>query len=1353
MANAQEQANTSISNSSQYYTHTIPEFKINQDDWNLWFERLEIHFDEIECTEIKQKRSILLRSIGAAAYAVLHSVCDPEQPRKVDFKRLCQLCSEHFSPPTIVFRERKKFYAANKNEAESITEWFTRVKSLAINCKFGASLNSFVLDRFVCGIDGKIFERLCEEDEKTELTAIFKKAMIIESKYGQPFTNSDNEVNFIKGKSFKAKYNNNFNKSNGGKNNNSAKKTPCACCGWKNHQTNNCKFKEAICNCCNQKGHLASICKNKSKSKEVNFVDSSPEDEILSDNLENNILTNNFENFSQFDSGVARLSTDECNAAFSVYSVNAVNLDGGSLFYKIPVEINGIFMNVICDTGAPLSLMSHGTYMKHFSSKSLQACTVPFTSYGGNRITVVGKFDTNIKYRGLTKSISMIVTDTDSPILLARNFLRKFKFELVQMNDSTTINAINSFDEIIAHIKRDFSVVFDGTLGAYNVCEISLQLEDNAKPVFCKPRAIPFAWKGKIEKQLNELVQIGVLEPIDNSDWGTPLVPILKPNGSIRICGDYKSTLNRFLIDVKYPLPRIEEVFASLQGGRIFTKLDLSNAYNQLLLDENSQRLCAWSTHIGLFKMKRLPFGVKPASAIFQKTIENLLRDIPRVVNYMDDIVITGTNFEEHIKTLKLVLSRLRDVNLKLNIDKCEFFKSKITYLGFNIDSNGLSNTKERVESVLSSPIPENISEVRAFVGLVNYYSQFIPNFANKMIPLYQLLQKENDFVWTKQCQTAFEQMKSEVTTDRVLVHFDPTLPIILETDASQNAIAGVLSHKFSNGTKRPIAFVSRSLSKCERNYSVIEKEALAIIFSVTKLRQYLLGQHFELDTDHKPLLAIFGPYKGLPIMASARMQRWALILSGFNYSINHIKGVDNHADSLSRMNQIETLISDVETESSYINYVDFENVAQLDFKQIALETRRDIILAKVREAILNGKVDGLKEPGFESFRSKGSELTVESGCVLWGYRTIIPEKFRKRILYELHKSHLGVVKTKALARSYIWWPKIDSSIEQLIKNCHACQIGQASPEKSSLIPWVPAGTPWERIHIDFAGPLKGFHFLIIIDSFSKWVEVFKTKTPNSHFVITKLREIFCRLGLVDTLVSDNGAQFTSEEFKVFLTKNRIKHKLTAPGQPATNGQAEIFVKMLKKSLKANLSENASIEIDTILHRFLADYRSTQHCTTGETPFKIMFGREMKTRFSLVKPPLVQSRIIEKQEKSIENHRGNREKEFLKGQSVYIRDYANPNKTSWMQAQVQKKIGPRTYGCVISRTKRYIRRHLDQIREGSSDIGSSNVSTDVSVHSSPESKESSVYLSDGETSTPMSLRPRRPIDYNEESFE
>lgn len=359
---------------------------------------------------------------------------------------------------------------------------------------------------------------------------------------------------------------------------------------------------------------------------------------------------------------------------------------------------------------------------------------------------------------------------------------------------------------------------------------------------------------------------------------------------------------------------------------------------------------------------------------------------------------------------------------------------------------------------------------------------------------------------------------------------------------------------------RRPIAFISRALNKAELNYSAMEKEALAIVFSATKLRQYLLGVSFTLETDHRPLLTLFGENKGIPSIAAARIQRWALVLSGFDYKIKYVKGSINYADNLSRISQAS--VSAVSSESTFINYC---SSAQLNYKQVAIETRRDPVLSKVMQSIQEGTVSGLKGEEFESFRAKGIELSVEAGCVLWGYRAVIPKKLQKQILESFHQSHLGIVKTKALVRSYIWWPRIDKDVEALIKSCQSCQSVLPSPEKSSLIPWAAADSAWQRIHVDFAGPVRGFQLLIIVDSFSKWVEVFKTKEMTSAFTISKLREMFCRFGLVDTLVSDNGTQFTSLEFKTFTSENHIKHVLTAPGHPATNGQAENFVKTLKK--------------------------------------------------------------------------------------------------------------------------------------------------------------------------------------------
>lgn len=580
------------------------------------------------------------------------------------------------------------------------------------------------------------------------------------------------------------------------------------------------------------------------------------------------------------------------------------------------------------------------------------------------------------------------------------------------------IETDDRFSVIVNEIKREFAEVFDGKLGAFNGHKISLVLKNDFKPVFFKPRALPLAWKDKIEKHLRDLINKDMLEQIDNSEWGTPLVPIVKPNGDLRICGDYKVTLNKYLVDFKYPLPRINEIFTALEGGELFSKLDMSNAYNQLILDDESQLLCAWSTHIGIMKMKRLPFGIKTAAAIFQKTIENLLRGINGVVCYQDDITITGKNFKEHVHTLKLVLKIFKSSGLKFNINKCAFFQDKVDYLGFSVDKNGLSKNDDRISNVSSAPVPKDVSQLRAFVGMVNHYSKFIKDFSQKMSPLYRLLQKDITFNWSNDCHKAYLLMKDEVTSEQVLVHFNPDLMIILTTDACNHAVAGVLSHKFPNNSIKPVAFISRALSKSEKNYSTIEKEALAIVFCVTKLKQYLLGNYFVLQTDHKPLITIFGENKGLPLMAAARIQRWAFILSGFNYSIEYVKGKNNDADNLSRLLQFEN--ESTINENSYINFVEKENPLQLNFKSISIETRRDPLLSKLSEAISNGTVKEIKIPNLDCFKNKTLELTVEYDCILWGYRTVIPQKLRPFVLNELHASHLGIVKTKALARSYV---------------------------------------------------------------------------------------------------------------------------------------------------------------------------------------------------------------------------------------------------------------------------------------------------------------------------------------------
>ncbi|XP_059217655.1 uncharacterized protein LOC131994788 [Stomoxys calcitrans] len=622
-----------------FQTTNVNEFNPNMESWEVWKERLEIHFCEIGCTEDNIKKSILLKSIGAVPYKVLHSLCSPDSPVRKTYDELCVILDTQYTPPTIVFSERKKFHVAVKNDGESVAEWYARVKTLALNCKFGAHLDAFILNQFVMGLPNFMFERLCEEDETLTVQSALRKAMILETKNMAKVAERDqSSVNFVNRSKPSRKnggggYSGNSyggNISGGGSsggsgsrgsgsrgnfcgsrdnNGDGERKSSCSHCGWRNHSSQSCKYKNSKCHSCGKIGHLASVCYNKKRS--VNYV-----------------------------------SNDTSNDTSDVYS--------------LPVIIDGVKLNAVCDTGAPCTLLPLSFYENDDVKKVLRPCHVPYVDYSGDKLKLVGEYYASITFEGKTKSVVVVVVESSNPPLLGRSFLRAFNFELLQVNN---VNCPN-LNSVIEQLRMEFSEVFEEKLD-------------------------------KIEAKLRDLIATGVLEPVDNSDWGTPLVPILKPNGDFRICGDYKVTINKFLEDFKYRLPRIEEIFASLEGGELFTKLDLSNAYNQLVLDEDSQLLCAWSTHIGTLKVKRLPFGVKTAAAIIQKTMENLFRGIPYVVVYQDDITVTGKNMQEHISTLRLVLQKLQSSGLKLNLKKSEFFKSKILYLGFNIDKNGLSKNND----------------------------------------------------------------------------------------------------------------------------------------------------------------------------------------------------------------------------------------------------------------------------------------------------------------------------------------------------------------------------------------------------------------------------------------------------------------------------------------------------------------------------------------------------------------------------------------------------------------------------------------------------------------------------------
>ncbi|XP_056135399.1 uncharacterized protein K02A2.6-like, partial [Lampris incognitus] len=604
---------------------------------------------------------------------------------------------------------------------------------------------------------------------------------------------------------------------------------------------------------------------------------------------------------------------------------------------------------------------------------------------------------------------------------------------------------------------------------------------------FCPPRNVPYALRSKVEAELTRLTDLGVISPVEHSDWATPVVPVNKKDGTVRLCGDFKVTLNQALCVDKYPIPRIEDLFASLAGGQRFSKLDFSNAYLQMEVVEESRKLLTISTQKGLFCYNRLPFGIASAPALFQKAMDQVLVGLPFTHCYLDDILVSGPDEEIHLKALDDVLTRLEEYGLHVKKDKCMFFQESVEYLGHIIDAAGLHKSPEKERAVVEAPAPTNVSQLRSLLGMINYYGRFIPDLATILQPLNALLHKGKKWQWTTACEAAFRKVKELMVSQKVLTHYNPELSLRLACDASPYGVGAVLSHVMPDGVEKPIAYASRTLSKAEQNYAQIEREALGIVFGIRKFHQYLYGNKFTLLTDHRPLTSILSPVRSTLSMAAARMQHWALLLSAHDYTIEYRKASQHtNADGLSRLPLPDTH---------------------------------------------DDKID-----------------------------TVVPPKLRPRVLNKLHTAHPGVVRMKSLAQSYVWWPGIDSQIELQANSCHSCQRSQREPSLAPLHPWMWPSSPWERIHVDFAGPFEGHMYLVVVDAHSKWPEVQIMDSTTASKTITVLRGLFSRHGLPHILVSDNGPQFCSEEFATFLKASGVKHIRSAPYHPATNGLAERFV-------------------------------------------------------------------------------------------------------------------------------------------------------------------------------------------------
>ena len=1241
---------------------TLAAFNPREEDWSEYAERLSFYFAANGITTDAKKRAILLSSVGPTTFRLMRSLVLPASLDSLSYDDLVSKVKNHKEPTPSVIVRRFQLNTRNQRPSESISEYIAVLRKAAEHCNYGESLSEMLRDRLVCGITNSAVQKrlLAEKDLTLEKAVSLAHSVEIAEKgskdlqtsaTAKPTTTPDADLFKFTPVALP--------KKSEDKPTEPHKK--CYRCGGK-HLAPQCRFKSEQCHSCGKRGHIAKVCQSRPQSKKAQATrNSQPVHNVTDSSLDNEYQL------------------------FVVHTPNNNPL-------KTTLLVEGHQLTMEIDTGAAVSLVSEAMVNSSFMKDlPLHPTDVRLRTYTGETVPVLGKLMVKVVKDEASVTLPLLVVKGVGTTLLGRDWLQKLKLD---WKNIFSLHSTLSLQQVLDSHKS----VFTDELGTFNKSKVKFYLKENVEPLFLKARQVPFALRDRVAAELDRLQAAGIIAPTKFSYWATPIVPILKKDGSIRICGDYRQTVNKHAKTEIYPLPRIEELFTTLSGGQSFTTLDLSHAYLQLELEEESQELVTINTHKGLYKYKRLPFGVASAPAIFQRTMEATLQGLQMVCVYLDDILVSGKTQQEHLANLHEVLTRLESAGLRLKREKCTFCQSEVTYLGHIISADGLKPSPNKVKAVSNLPSPSKVSELKTFLGLVNYYAKFLPDLATRLAPLYKLLKHDESWIWSTEQETAFQDVKKKLLSPQILAHFDDTKPIVLACDASPFGVGAILSQIQADGSEHPVAYASRSLSPAEQNYSHLDKEALAIVFGVGKFHQYICGRKFTLYTDHKPLIHIFSESKSVSVMASARLQRWALTLSAYSYTIKYKSGKQQgDADALSRF-PLADMPASVPIPAETVAVMEYLSTIPLTAAKIKQQTGRDPTLSKVTRYTQAGWPETLdtQDTYLKPFHNRRNELSLEDNVILWGNRVVIPSCFQARVIEVLHSTHIGISRMKSLARQYVWWPKIDCDIEAKVKGCSTCAISGPDPPPTILHPWEWPKKPWSRVHLDYAGPFLGKMFLLLVDSHSKWIDVHITNASTTAVTIEKLQFTFSSLGLPEILVTDNGPSFSSSEFTDFVKANGIQHIKTVPYHPASNGLAERAVQTFKACMK-KLSNGL---LQDRVNSFLLKYCMTPQTTTGVSPAELLMGRKLRTHLDLLVPD-IGGKVRMRQNLQKHSHDLHaKDKQFQENDSVMAKNFSQG--PPWITGKILKRSGAATF-LVELPDGRVIRRHSDQLKPNSLD--------------------------------------------------